>query len=658
LFGALVAMSSDAASARARGPGIINGSWKNFLLLETHFMTVAVPAFAAVRPRVVVKGTREPQLLDEVLPAIVDEFPSGLVIAITGQAGSGKSTALAHAAASLAHRDDVVFLDEPSIKEMESRRPDETVVATLPRFGQGIEMVLEPWRQDELIEYLLVCHHEKCASVIRRLGPAARWTWAPQLACVVLDRFAGNEMLCDPTEALLQHVDGWLSDSTLKAMVEQVCIALLTSEEKEIHAAFAKLSKAACPLPVRKFLAHDRVCLPLAARRLIESISRGKFYELQRPLPYALIDRVGTMCRQNERALDQLRGFFGSKKNEIAQPKAASILVVADPAWRPGKLRRPAYLIGGILPKVCWSKVNLFRAWLAGCDFSDADLAGANFDESSAVDAGFPGANLRGASFIGANASRSSFRRANLSRARLMKSHLAKADFSEANLADADLTAADLSQADLSSALLQNANLTKAKLVGVQLGDADLSGAILREAELHGVDFREARLTGTCFDKANLSHAQFEDVVIAQAQMQGAVLSGAHLTGSSMPGANLRDAVLKFAGLGEIDWENADLRGANLSGATFHMGSSRSGLVNSPIACEGSRTGFYTDDFDDMTFKRPEEVRKANLRGADLRGVDARSVDFYLVDLRGAKLDRSLLDQARQTGAILEDVVT
>jgi uncharacterized protein YjbI with pentapeptide repeats len=88
------------------------------------------------------------------------------------------------------------------------------------------------------------------------------------------------------------------------------------------------------------------------------------------------------------------------------------------------------------------------------------------------------------------------------------------------------------------------------------------------------------------------------------------------------------------------------------------MGSSRSGLVNSPIACEGSRTGFYTDDFEDMTFKRPEEVRKANLRGADLRGVNARSVDFYLVDLRDAKLDADLLAQARQTGAILEDKVS
>jgi hypothetical protein len=33
------------------------------------------------------------------------------------------------------------------------------------------------------------------------------------------------------------------------------------------------------------------------------------------------------------------------------------------------------------------------------------------------------------------------------------------------------------------------------------------------------------------------------------------------------------------------------------------------------MGCEGSRTGFYTDD---QTYKPPEEIRKANLCGAVL----------------------------------------
>jgi uncharacterized protein YjbI with pentapeptide repeats len=40
-----------------------------------------------------------------------------------------------------------------------------------------------------------------------------------------------------------------------------------------------------------------------------------------------------------------------------------------------------------------------------------------------------------------------------------------------------------------------------------------------------------------------------------------------------------------------------------------------------------------------------------------LRGADTRNVDFYLVDLRDAQLDPGQREQARQTGAILDDFV-
>jgi uncharacterized protein YjbI with pentapeptide repeats len=123
-----------------------------------------------------------------------------------------------------------------------------------------------------------------------------------------------------------------------------------------------------------------------------------------------------------------------------------------------------------------------------------------------------------------------------------------------------------------------------------------------------------------------------------------------------MPRAHLYGANLGSANLAEIDWEHADLRCADLRGATFHMGSSRSGLVNSTIALEGNMTGFYNDDFEDRSYKRPEEIRKANLRGADLRGAKLGAINFYLVDLRHAKLDPDALRHARNCGAILDDV--
>jgi len=112
---------------------------------------------------------------------------------------------------------------------------------------------------------------------------------------------------------------------------------------------------------------------------------------------------------------------------------------------------------------------------------------------------------------------------------------------------------------------------------------------------------------------------------------------------------------LRRAGLAGVDWEGVDLRDADMRGCSFHLGSSRSGLVDSPIAGEGSRTGFYTDDFDEQHYKSPEEIRKANLRGADLRGARTQGVDFYLVDLRDVRCTIDQMDHFRRSGAILYD---
>ncbi len=122
-----------------------------------------------------------------------------------------------------------------------------------------------------------------------------------------------------------------------------------------------------------------------------------------------------------------------------------------------------------------------------------------------------------------------------------------------------------------------------------------------------------------------------------------------------MPRADFAGADLEGARLADIDWEGADLRKADMRNCVFHLGSSRSGLVNSPIAGEGSRTGFYSDEFDQQIYRPPEEIRKANLCGADLREANLGTTDFYLVDLRGAKYNPSQFEHLRRCGAILFD---
>jgi uncharacterized protein YjbI with pentapeptide repeats len=142
---------------------------------------------------------------------------------------------------------------------------------------------------------------------------------------------------------------------------------------------------------------------------------------------------------------------------------------------------------------------------------------------------------------------------------------------------------------------------------------------------------------------------------VPAADFLGATLELVDLSGASMPNATFEDARLLGCGLADVNWEGANLRDADLTGSTFHAGSSRSGLLYSPIACEGSKTGFYTDDFDDQTHKAAEEIRKANLRGADLRGARVEGVDFYLVDVRGARYDAEQGEWLRKSGAILKD---
>ena len=119
-----------------------------------------------------------------------------------------------------------------------------------------------------------------------------------------------------------------------------------------------------------------------------------------------------------------------------------------------------------------------------------------------------------------------------------------------------------------------------------------------------------------------------------------------------MPEANFLGADLRKTRLAGINWEGASLKDADLRGATFHMGTTRSGMLFEGPS-KGTRTGFYTDDADDLHYRAPEEIRVANLRGADLRGAWIAGVDFYLVDLRDAKYTGTQRNYFRKHKAIL-----
>jgi len=617
---------------------------------------VTSPA-AIVRPRVVLRPDEGPRLLEDVVEELADELPPGFVW-IVGGAGSGKTTAIAHLSSKFAHDDRVSFFDEPTREHLDAYAGAKLVCAasTAPRDRKGVVLRLLKWSSDDLVEYLLAAHPADCKSVMSRLGATARQGWVPELACAVAERLAADPSLADAQTALIAEIELRLANPTHLAMATEHCFAWATRDHELLKSTTVALARIGCPSSVISLMRHEEVHHPLAASAIVAALSTRKSLRKLRRLPRELVRIVGTICQDNRPAKERLRRVLHSPHASTMHPMAASIMAIADPVWRPeGDKDRPCLFRQGIFPGANWPHAGLAHANLRLADLSDANLSGANLVEADATEADFSSADLSGARLIDLRAARATFASATLVNSRLALLQAAHANFAGADLRGANLVKADLSAAVLSGANLSNADLFCARLVGSVLEDVDFTGAKLDEAYLTKADLRTAILAGASFQRAYMTHVQMEDILLPHAQLEGAHLDYAQLTGSRLPQANLRNSKLTFAQLAEIEWPGADLRGADLFSASFHMGSSRSGLVASPIACEGSKTGFYTDEREEMYFKRPEEIRKANLCGADLRGARIEGVDFYLVDLRGAKMDALQEALARRTGAILDD---
>lgn len=614
---------------------------------------------AVVRPRVVLRPEEGPRLLEDVVGELADELPPGLVW-IVGGAGSGKTTAIAHLTTQFRDDGRLAFLDEPTHDQISPLADSKLLFATrtAPHGRNGIVLRLLKWSSDDLVEYLLAAYPADCKSVMTRLGATARKGWVPQLACAVIERLVVDPNLADAETALSAAIESRLANPTHLAIATEYCFACSTGDHELLMSTTYAFARIGVPQSVLSLLRHEEVHYPLAAAALLATLTtRKSLRKLARRLPDQLVQLTGAMCRGNAQAIKKLRGVLRSPNSCAIHPSAASILAMADPDWLPaGSKKNPCVFLAGMFRGVNWPKAGLANANLRKADLSQANLAGANLIEADATAANFSSADLQGARLIGLRAARTSFCGANLADAKLALPQAAHASFADADLSGATLVKADLSAVDFTNANCSRTDLFCANLVGALLEDANFTDAKLDEALLTKADLRTAILEGASFKGAHMTHIQMEDVVLAPlAVLKGAKLNYAQLTGSRFPAVNLRDASLKFAQLAEIEWPNADLRDADMYGASFHMGSSRSGLVGSPIACEGSKTGFYTDEREEMHFRRPEEIRKANLRGADLRRANIANVDFYLVDLRDARLDPNQIVQVRRSGAILDD---
>ncbi len=631
---------------------------------------------APVRPRVLSPESGESVLLEDEVRRLLDEGARG-VVAVLGRSGAGKSVALRHLRAVFDSTEPLALLDEPDLADI-ARAGESclTVYAAsralaMPHVG---EYRLAPWGPDDWIEYLLARHRPRCASVMARVrradcllvgNLAERWA-------AILDRLAEDESLPDARHALHRYLSEFLSDTDLLERARSACLNALLSPMAALQSALEKLARPGFGPALVRALRCPMAQVLLAAERIAADLhGDGACDYLAHPLSRDLVKTTAILCAGDMQALEHLHRLLDGPPWSHAM--AASVLHALDVGWAPEPGEVPC-LTGAYLDRAQWPAVQLVNQNLTGTDFTKADLPQANLTAALLTGANFTEANLRAAVLSGARAEGAVFQgtclrrtlldkwrapNANLSHADLSQAIGHGADFRNATLAHADLSGAvfpgatfagaDLTKAVFTDAMLGGANLQAASITG-----ADFAGADLEQARLDGLRLREARWDGACFRRAGLGKADLEYLILPGADFAQANLSGALLTGAAMPDADFRGANLQGAGLADVDWERAHLRGADLSGATFHMGSSRSGLVGSPIACEGSRTGFYTDEYDEQGYKAPEDIRKANLCGADLRGAKLDGVDFYLVDLRGAVYDPEQAEHLRRSGAILE----
>lgn len=635
------------------------------------------PKRAIVRPRVV-SASGETLLLEDEVESLLDRGRKGTVW-ILGDPGKGKTTALAHLAAKypsdcLELLDEGVATPDPdsALKEggrhrltLRCGQPDPSAPETIAVYH------LADWGIDEILEYLMAVHPAQCRSVMTRCQSAKN-----------------RQDLQGSAELWTEILDTMAADSTLSVDDALICIVDRRLPRGEVRGRFAKTNLALLAQgetiglkhwidwdptwngPEWRLLRNMPIRIRIAAEQLAEMLQDDmRCPILLLRLPDGLLREAARWIAADETILEGLRTLLRLRE-QGTHPTAASLLHATKTGWKPERRRVGGGGWAGFTVRL--NVPNLHGAQLEGAIWPGVRLDGLDLSASRLCDSELSQAILAEADLSQANLSRSNLSHANLERASAWKLSLVGAKLTKAIAIGADFRAAnargaDFTGADLTKATFCNSNLTGARFVGANLSGSNLNGAEIEGADFSDVNFTQARLTRLIMRLANFQQCNFCKAELRESDLEGMALPNASfakadfdralLTGTFMPRTSFWKAKLTNTGLAEIEWEQADLRNADLRGATFHMGSSRSGLVQSTIASYGTRTGFYTDDYNDQDFKAPEEIRKANLRGADLRGANLDGVDFYLVDLRDALYDASRAKQLRGTGAILESRV-
>ncbi len=598
---------------------------------------------ASVQPRIQSDETGDPILLVDFVASLLERDQPRVV----RLEGAGTTTALKHVAAHFSDSESLAIWDHDWILgDAKLRR---LFLTSSDHRRADLEIRLLGWQRDEIIEYLLAVHPRKCKSVMGRLpeesiqfGGGSPVVWRP-----ILDAMACNESATDIERIVLDEVDLQLRQCH-GCQSSEVADCLMTHRETVglSKILFMGVRGSAYRLlkdkDVRNLFVADCV-----TQRLAECDERV----LECSFTHDVVALIGKRAAPQESIPLFLERTV---RRSSGGATAASILLKIWPDWKPPRGNKQNYS-GAYLVGARWAGCKLRRLEVTRGNLQHADLSRADLWRSELIATSFRGANLREILLDGTTANRSVFARARLNHCQASRCSFQSASFLGASLREGRFSGSKFAAADLTGADLEGGLFDTCDFEQAAVEEVNLKRTNLRQATLRGLDLRTAVLCQTDFSHALLECANLEDVNLDQSVFEAANLNKALLTGSTAQGVTFRGASLLEAGMAEIEWEDCDLRGADLRGVAFHLGSTRCGLVPSPYPSHGTRTGFYTDDFEDLYYKRPEEIRKASLVGCDLRGANFEHVDFYLVDLRGAKYDQRSRRHLAACGAILSD---
>ena len=564
--------------------------------------------------------------------------------------GDGSSQALLFLESHLAAIEDIAVLHDDYQDEIPFQKRM-VIVAKLPhaKFDQVIPLL--DWDRDTLAEYLLQNHPDACKSVMQRLsaerggsasGPlpvgGSPFVWQP-----ILEEMVRDDALSDPREALHRVLR-----SQLQGVVTLFELSDLLLKQKQ-NLTFEAEGDSRFTSTVGRILRRPEVRATLMIDRCVERLKNRDVACLREWMDESIIHGIARRISNERKVVKLLETMSNSQDCGSIE---VSLLASVKPTWKPN-FRTGVSLQKGDFSGVDWSQCRFTDIDFSGSNLGNSNLRQCRFAKGKLTRASFYNSNLVQSTMIGCDGFMIDFSNADLTDAKIADLRFAKPLFQRSCLRAAHFSKMVLEEPDFSQADLTGASFIECTLDNAAFQDANVSDCRFDRSNLWRIDFRSANLKGAKFSGSNMESCNLEDCRFESVDFQIVNFTRALLTGSKARGVIFGGALFAHAGLADINWENCDLRESKILRVSFHLGSTRSGLVGSPYPSHGTRTGFYTDDYCDLNFKNPEAIRKASLVGCDLRGADVDSTDFYLVDMRDVRCDDSQLAHFRSCGAIL-----